>query len=109
MGNGDDVAWTSSAHAETGGRRHAGVRGLLREDHAGADRAGGARYTATDAVCVAGLRAGDGATGGGDEDLRGGRSGSGVRRRSERVAPYGPRSDEEVRGGGVGSSVRPTM
>ncbi len=82
--HGGDVARTSPAHAEDGGRRHAGVCSVLRSDNAGADRPSGARYTAADAVCAEGLRAGDGGSRGGAEDLRSGDLWDG-RRAQERV------------------------
>ena len=106
IGDGDDVGWTSPADASTPHGRHTGLRRVLRKDNPGADRKGGARYTAADAVCAERLRAGDGAAGGGDEDLRGGDSRAGVRC-DERVGPYGSHPDEGERGGGVGSSERP--
>lgn len=102
------MARTSPTHAEAGGRRHAGVCSVLRTDDAGTDCPRRARESATDIERAPRLCPCDGGSRCGDEDLRGGDPGTGVRRRSERVASYGSRSDEDVRGGGVGSSVRPT-
>lgn len=125
IGDGDDVGWTSPADASTPHGRHTGLRRVLRKDDPGADRKGGARYTAADAVCAERLRAGNGRPGGGHEDLRGGdlwderrsqerviadefRRQMGVLQPVDVVSYDSPSGDDELRRGGVGSSVRPT-